>query len=142
MRSRKDRITGLARNVPHHPGTSCLASKLQYIPLGWGNCGHVRAAGEHQMNRLMLPNALREDVGNGDALGLAWLGLAWLGLAWLGLALASGTGLRSRTFVAADGAIVAVQDGNTRREATLIHPVAHRSVSTVFFASRVDNSRL
>jgi len=57
MRSRKDRITGLARNVPHHPGTSCLASKLQYIPLGWGNCGHVRAAGEHQMNRLMLPNA-------------------------------------------------------------------------------------
>jgi len=31
-----------------------------------------------------------------------------------------------------------------RRDATLIHPVTHRfrSVSAVFFASRVDNSRL
>jgi len=33
--------------------------------------------------------------------------------------LASGTGLRSRTFVAADGAIVAVQDGNTPKHMQL-----------------------
>src|SRR5450759_3397078 len=30
MRSRKDHITGLARNVPRRPATSCLASKPQY----------------------------------------------------------------------------------------------------------------
>jgi hypothetical protein len=43
-------------------------------------------------------------------------------------------------------ALICFAPGNLgrRREATLIHPVTHRfrNVSAVFFASRVDNSRL
>jgi mannose-6-phosphate isomerase-like protein (cupin superfamily) len=65
-------------------------------------CGAARLLPQAQAADAMTPQVIHVPDMNGDALGLA-----------------SGTGFRSKTFVTADGATIAIQDGNVPKH---MHP--------------------
>jgi mannose-6-phosphate isomerase-like protein (cupin superfamily) len=65
-------------------------------------CGAARLLPQAQAADAMTPQVIHVPDMNGDGLGLA-----------------SGTGFRSKTFVTADGATIAIQDGNVPRH---MHP--------------------